>query len=254
MSGSPDLVLFSHLLRKPDKELDLERAALLIAEAEYPGLDIARYVALLDDLGAKVRLALMESGLRPGTAPVPLALNAVLQLLYRDMGFRGNVADYYDHRNSFLNVVLERRTGIPITLALVLIAVAKRTGLRLQGVSFPGHFLVRALSENGAPLIIDPFEGRVLSREEVHTMWEQITGEPGAPDQHQLAQALAPASKRQIIARMLNNLRCIYEVRGDGRRLCQVLARLAVVTPSEEMERRLERATVAPPAPRISIN
>ena len=250
MTGSPDLLLFSHLLRKPDKELDLERAALLIAEAEYPGLDIAKYVSQLDELGARVRLSLMQSGLRPGKAPVSLALTVVLQLLYRELGFRGNVADYYDPRNSFLNVVLERRTGIPITLALVLMAVARRTGLRLDGVSFPGHFLVRAVGENGASIFVDPFEGRVLSREELSTMWEQVTGQPGPPDD----QALAPASRRQIIARMLNHLRCIYEVRGDGRRLCQVLARLAVVTPSEEMERRLERAKVAPPGPRISIN
>jgi regulator of sirC expression with transglutaminase-like and TPR domain len=252
MYGHEDLLLFAHLLRKPDKELDLERAALLIAEAEYPGLDIARYVAKLDELGAEARSRLLASGLRPGRAPVSVTLTTILHLLYRDLGFRGNVADYYDPRNSFLNLVLERRTGIPISLALVLMAVAKRCGLRLQGVSFPGHFLVRAISETGAPLFIDPFEGRVLAREEMQAMWEQMTGQPGPPPGDE--QALAPASRRQIIARMLNNLRCIYEVRGDGPRLCQVLARLAVVMPSEDVERRLERAKLAPPGPRISIN
>src|SRR6202008_2279367 len=134
MSGSEDLVLFAHLLRKPDKQLDLERAALLIAEAEYSGLDVARYVAQLDELGAQGRLQLVKSGLRPGRAPVSLALNTILNLVYRDLGFRGNVADYYDPRNSFLNDVLIRRTGIPISLAIVLIAVAKRAGLKLEGV------------------------------------------------------------------------------------------------------------------------
>ena len=135
----------------------------------------------------------------------------------------------------------------------MLIAVAKRAGLRLDGVSFPGHFLVRAMAENGAPIFIDPFEGRVLSREEILGMWEQATGQPG-PSPEELDAALAPACRRQIIARMLNNLRCIYEIRGDGKRLCQVLARLAVVTPSEEVEKRLEGARSAPPSPRISIN
>ncbi len=250
MAGSEDLVLFAHLLRKPDKQLDLERAALLIAEAEYRGLDVARYVAQLDELGAQARLMLVKSGLRPGRAPVSLALNTILNLVYKELRFRGNVADYYDPRNSFLNDVLVRRTGIPISLAIVLIAVARRAGLKLEGVSFPCHFLVRALTETGDPLYIDPFDGRILCREEIQAMWEQITGEPSVVDE----QALAPASSRQVIARILTNLRCIYEVRGDGRRLCQVLARLAVVTPSEEVERRLERARLVPPSPRISIN
>src|SRR4029453_7657087 len=123
-------------------------------------------------------------------------------------------------------------------------------GLKLEGVSFPCHFLVRAVAENGAPIFIDPFDGRILAREEIQAMWEQIPHEPGAVDE----QALAPASSRQIIARILNNLRCIYEVRGDGRRLCQVLSRLAAVTPSEEVERRLEVVRATPPSPRLSIN
>jgi regulator of sirC expression with transglutaminase-like and TPR domain len=253
MSGSEDLVLFAHLLRKPNKELDLERAALLIAEAEFPGLDIGRYVAMLDQIGTEARLRLLQNGLRPGRAPVSVVLSTVLHLLYRELGFRGNTSDYYDPRNSFLNTVLERRTGIPITLGLVLIGVAKRTGLRLDGVSFPGHFLVRAVAENGASIYIDPFEGRVLSKEEIHDMWEQMTGQP-EPHGEALDQALAPACRRQIIARMLNNLRCIYEVRGDARRLCQVLSRLAVVMPSEEVEKKLEGVRSAPPSPRISIN
>jgi regulator of sirC expression with transglutaminase-like and TPR domain len=250
MSGSEDLVLFAHLLRKPDKQLDLERAALLIAEAEYRGLDVAKYVAQLDELGAQARLRMVKSGLRPGRAPVSLALTTILNLLYRDLGFCGNVSEYYDPRNSFLNDVLDRRTGIPISLAIVLMAVGRRAGLRLEGVSFPCHFLVRAVGDNGVPIFIDPFDGRVLPREEIQAAWEQICDEPSAVDD----QVLAPASSRQIIARILNNLRIIYEVRGDGRRLCQVLARLAIVIPSEEAERRLERARIAPPAPRISIN
>jgi regulator of sirC expression with transglutaminase-like and TPR domain len=146
--------------------------------------------------------------------------------------------------------VVERRVGIPITLALVLIGVARRAGLRLEGVSFPGHFLVRATLETGGHIYIDPFEGRITSREEMDAVWEATTGHPGPVDDA----VLTPANRRQIIGRLLNNLRCIYEIQGDGRRLCQVLAHLAAVSPSTEAEQRLERARQQPPAPRISIN
>jgi regulator of sirC expression with transglutaminase-like and TPR domain len=117
-------------------------------------------------------------------------------------------------------------------------------------VSFPCHFLVRASAPDGAPLIIDPFDGRVLPPEDLQALWEEVTGQPGAVDER----ALLPACRRQILARMLNNLRAIYEVRGDGPRLCQVLARLAVVNPCPETQSRLERAQLSPPPPRISIN
>lgn len=261
MPGAEDLLLFNHLLRKSDKELDLERAAFLIAEASKQlddddardgtaGVDIARCVALLDQLGEKARIRILRSGFRPGRAPVSVALTAILSLLYKEEGFRGNVADYYDPRNSFLDDVLERRTGIPITLALVLMGVARRAGLRLEGVSFPGHFLVRATNESGGHLYIDPFEGRITTREEMDAVWEATTGQPGPVDDT----VLIAATRRQIIARLLNNLRCIYEIQGDGRRLCQVLAQLAAVNPSPEAEQRLERARQQPPAPRISIN
>jgi regulator of sirC expression with transglutaminase-like and TPR domain len=250
MSGPEDLVLFAHLVRKPDSELDLERSALLIAETEYPGLDIARFVARLDELGDEARLRLLAVGIRPGRAPVSAALTTILQLLYTELGFQGNVSDYYDPRNSFLNEVIERRKGIPLTLALVLMGVARRVGVNLDGVSFPGHFLVRAVSENGESLFIDPFVGRVLAREDLQGLWEQASGHPGSIDDR----ALAPAGRRQILVRMLNNLRCIYEVRGDGRRLCQVLARLAIVNPSADAERTLEHAQRTPPTARITIN
>jgi regulator of sirC expression with transglutaminase-like and TPR domain len=250
MSGSEDLVLFTHLLRKPDKELDLERAALLIAEDEHPELDIARCVAKLDELGEQVRIRIVRSGFRPGRAPTSIALTAVLTVLYREERFCGNVTDYYDPRNSFLNDVLERRTGIPISLALVLMGVARRAGLRLEGVSFPGHFLVRATMETGTHVFIDPFEGRITTREEMEAVWEATTGDPGPVD----PAVLVPSTRRQIIARLLNNLRCIYEIQGDGRRLCQVLARLAAVNPSPEAEQLLERTRLQPPGPRISIN
>jgi regulator of sirC expression with transglutaminase-like and TPR domain len=250
MPGSEDLVLFTHLVRKPQGKLDLERAALLIAEPEYPGLDIGRYVARLDELGALTRARLETTGLRPASAPPSVALPHLLGFLYGELGFRGNVSDYYDPRNSFLNEVLDRRTGIPISLALVLMAVARRAGLAIDGVSFPGHFLARTAGDDGHPVFIDPFDGRILSGGDLHGLWEQVTGNPGPIDQT----FLQPATRCQILARMLNNLRAIYEVRGDGRRLCQVLARLAILNPCEDAQRRLESAQAAPPLPRITIN
>src|SRR5262245_6627136 len=131
-----EITLFSHLVTRPDPELDLARAALLIAEPEYSGLDVARYVEELDRLGT-------DAAARIAAAPSRAPLASVIRYLYEEVGFHGNTKDYYDPRNSFLNEVLDRRTGIPISLALVLVEVCRRVGIDARGVSFPGHFLVR---------------------------------------------------------------------------------------------------------------
>lgn len=251
MTVPVDLLLFEHLVRKPDTELDLERGALLVAEMEYPGLDVAAQVARLDRMGAQARRRLAARANRPGSEGVAAALGVVLPFLYEDLGFRGNAADYYDPRNSFLNDVIERRTGIPISLALVLMGVCRRAGIEVQGVSFPGHFLVRAPREEGEPIYIDPFDGRFLEDGQLEALYHQATGDPGAIDER----FLLPASKRQILIRMLNNLRAIYEVRGDGRRLQQLLARLAILSPSDEVKHQLELlGKNEPVTPRLSVN
>src|SRR5439155_2918316 len=132
------------------------RAALLIAEPEYPGLELEQYLAALDRLGVEARARLE----RPGAASEP-PLRAVTRLLHDELGFRGNADDYYDPRNSFLNEVLDRRTGIPITLAIVMLEVAARAGVQAHGVSFPGHFIVRSpgASPSSGPKFFDPFDG-----------------------------------------------------------------------------------------------
>src|SRR5262249_36418083 len=137
MPSRADLALFAHVVRRSESELDLARAALLIAEPEYPGLDVPHYIQLLDRLGMRARRRLDGVALGPPTA------ERLLAFLYGEVGFSGNTNDYYDPRNCFLNEVLDRRTGIPITLALVFVEVAMRAGVLAQGVSFPGHFLVR---------------------------------------------------------------------------------------------------------------
>src|SRR5688572_8029062 len=147
MPADPSLRLFAHLAARPEALLDLPRAALLLAEPEYPGLDVAAYLDRIDELGRLARARRFGAGLatpcemeRPG---VPPAIAQLLQLLYGELGFHGDTDDYYDPRNSFLNEVLDRRAGIPITLALVLVEVARRVDLDAKGVGFPGHFLVR---------------------------------------------------------------------------------------------------------------
>ncbi len=254
MSEPVDLVLFAHLLRKPDSELDVEQAALLIAEAEYPGLDVPGYVAKLDGLAQQARQRLRSLGLNsPDSKAAPVdRMAAVLELLYRELGFRGNVADYYDPRNSFLNEVIDRRTGIPITLAVMLLAVCRRLGIEARGVSFPGHFLVRTVRRGGGSAFVDPFDGRVLEPGQLRMLYEQATGDPASGIDERY---LEPAPRRQIVARMLNNLRAIYEVRGDRDRLQQALERLSVVSPSDEVRNRLDHLVqTSALAPRVSVN
>jgi regulator of sirC expression with transglutaminase-like and TPR domain len=154
---------------------------------------------------------------------------ALCRLLYDELGFRGNEADYYDPRNSFLNVVLSRRIGIPITLAIVVVEVARRAGLEAHGVGFPAHFLVRVEGLR-APLMIDPFHGRLLTPDELRALHERATGRSGEVP----PELLWPASKRQVLLRMLNNLRAIYSTRSEREPLRAVLERMLVLEPDDE--------------------
>ncbi len=228
-----NLTLFAHVAGRPEPEIDLAEAALLIAEQEYPGLPIARYAAALNAFGERARLACSRvSGL-------DARVDELLAFVYGDLGFRGNEGSYYDPKNSFLNDVIDRRTGIPITLAIVLIEVGRRAGVLLDGVSFPGHFLVRAGGAYGerSAIFLDPFAGRVLPITSVRSLYGRITGTDDDPPPH----VLEAASKTQILTRMLMNLRAIYSGRGDRERLRGVIERLAVLAPSEESAEELEK-------------
>ena len=223
-------VLFAHVAARPEEELDLGAAALLIAEVEYPGLDVAHYLSMLDDMADAVRG-------RAGAASGPDALREAMgHHLFESLGFRGNGEHYYDPRNSFLNEVIDRRVGIPITLSVVVLEVGRRLGLALEGVSFPGHFLVRHRAGE-REVLLDPYHGgAALSRADLE---ERLRAVPGHGDKAELAPAhLAPASKRQILVRMLNNLLGIYRDRQkDAARTRGVLERLAILNPATLKER-----------------
>jgi regulator of sirC expression with transglutaminase-like and TPR domain len=247
MSGPADLLLFAHLLARTDDKLEVEHLALLLAEPEHPGLNIQAYLNKLNVMGELARIKLKSCrGLAPADRIVP-----ILRLLFSELGYRGNVTDFYDPQNSFLNHVIDRRTGNPLSLAVVLLAVCRRAGVAAEGVSFPGHFLVRVAKASGEMATIDPFDGRMISPSMLHSIYESATGDPGDIDEH----FLAPASRRQVVLRMLNNLRAIYELRGDQDRLRFVLERMTLINPSEEVQRHLDSVVHAVAlAPRLSIN
>ncbi len=228
-----ELTLFAHVAARPDAEIDLAQAALLIAEDEYPGLDVAAYVERLDSIGAAARQLLLDLD-KPGDRRSPARLERVLAFVYRELGFAGNATDYYDPRNSWLNDVLDRKVGIPITLAVVLLEILGRAGVEAAGVSLPGHLLVRSPGPTG-PLFVDPFDGRILSREDLRELHGRVAGEPSDPD----PRLLEPATKKQVLVRMLHNLRGIFAAGGDRSRLRAVLERLEILTPSEDLRREI---------------
>jgi regulator of sirC expression with transglutaminase-like and TPR domain len=201
---------------------DLARAALVIARIAYPTLEPTPHLARLDELAADVR-----PRLAPGVFPEHAA--AVLSgYLFGECGFRGNREHYYDPRNSFLNDVLERRTGIPISLALVLIETAARVGLDLEGVGFPGHFLVR-LGPPERPLLLDPFSaGRVVDDGELLERYRATQG----PVASLPAAALRPAGRLAILARMLRNLIAIYLAEPDHAHALAAVELLVVLGPN----------------------
>jgi regulator of sirC expression with transglutaminase-like and TPR domain len=186
---------------------DLAPAALVIARLEYPRLDAEPYLGRLDRMGVEATARLRALG--PG-ADAPARVDALNGYLFQDEGFTGNREHYEDPRNSFLNQVLDRRTGIPITLALVYLEVGRRAGLSMEGVNFPGHFLVRCLggdSGGADDLIVDPFHGgALLSESECLQLLQQHLGDEAAFDRS----LLAAATREEIVIRMLVNLKRIY--------------------------------------------
>ena len=249
MGGSVDLLLFQHLLARPDTELGVEHLSLLLCELDGPGVNVGAYLQKLDVLGelARIRLRFAQ---RCGSTPADRVM-PILRLLYSELGFHGNTTDYYDARNSYLNHVIDRRTGNPLSLAVILLSVCRRAGVEVEGISFPGHFLVRAAKASGEMLYIDPFDGHLLTPVEMRALYESATGDPGEIDPLYLSRA----SRRQVMKRMLNNLRAIYELRGDGERLRFVLEHLSLLMPSEEVQRRLETVVQSENlSPRISLN
>jgi len=223
---TPDLLLFQHVVGRGD-DFDLLVASLVAVEFEYPGLDISRYVARVDAFAEQVRSAVDGPDERDDPSrDGPLV--ALDRTFFGQLGFRGNQDDYYDPRNSFMNEVIERRTGIPISLSVLYIELGRRLGLDLAGLSFPGHFLVRY--QAGDELVfIDPFhQGARLDVEALEGRLRRVVG-PGA----ELAEEhLEPASKHHMLTRMLTNLAAIYRRAGDVYRGIAVLERMLVLDPA----------------------
>ena len=214
-----------------DDRISLARAALTIARMEYPSLDIDYYLFRLDELAARVYNLLPEI---PETRETIAALNRVL---FEEEALHGNRNDYYDPRNSFLNEVLERKTGIPITLALVYMEVAQRIGFPLFGVGMPGHFLLKHYDVEGCETLIDPFNrGGILTTSECQARLDEIYS-GNLPLQPEF---LHTVTRRQILTRMLNNLRNIYLQSRDFRRALVVVDLVLAIHPrsAEDMKQR----------------
>jgi regulator of sirC expression with transglutaminase-like and TPR domain len=219
---------FRQAVDRPEDLIDLGRAALTIALPDYPTLDIAACLAQLDELAVAVT---QRGGAAADVYRLLAALNTVL---FTERGFRGNRDNYFDPKNSFLNEVLARKTGIPITLSVVYVEVAQRIGLPLDGVGFPGHFLVKHAT-GGEEIVIDPFAGgEVRSREDLEGMLRQFYGAKVSwhPD------FLKPATKKQILQRMLANLKSIYRKNNDLVKNLTVLDRLILLDPASSADIR----------------
>ena len=220
---TPDLLLFQHVVGRGD-DFDLLVASLVAVEFEYPGLDVSRYVARVDAFAEMVRSA-AGAGDEAASDGQLVALD---RTFFGELGFRGNQDDYYDPKNSFINEVIDRRTGIPISLSVLYIELGRRLGLDLAGLSFPGHFLVRY--QAGDELVfIDPFhQGARLDVEALEDRLRRVVG-PGA----ELAEEhLEPASKHHMLTRMLTNLAAIYRRAGDVYRGIAVLERMMILDPA----------------------
>ena len=226
---TPSLERFAELVTR--EQFSLAEACLLIAQDQYPELDIAACVAKLDAMAATVRGRLAADALAEQKVA---ALN---WHLFGELRFCGNADAYYDPRNSYLNEVLERRTGIPITLAIVYLEVGRRLGLQLQGVSFPGHFLVKLRLKQGS-LVLDPFAGGEPCSE---TGLRARLGQALPADRQakpELDRYLEPATPREIVARVLRNLKGIYLKNAKLERALAVMHRMLLVVPESAEELR----------------
>lgn len=212
--------LFTEIVSRKDEEINLAEAALTIAAEEYSRLDIQTYLDKLDRIGDMARERAHDA---IDSLDQISALNTVL---FEELGFRGNSKNYYDPRNSFLNEVIDRRTGIPITLTVVYIEVARRIGLFVEGVGMPSHFIARHETVNG-DMFIDVFNGGRLMGEIgcAEMLAEMSKGKLALRPEH-----LAGVTKKQILARMLTNLLGIYST-SDHHRALAVIERLMIINP-----------------------
>ena len=230
---TPGAQHWARIVAEPDESINLAEAALAIAAEEYRELDIRRYLDRLDEMGATLRRRL-----RPDISTGD-SIRTLNHYLFEELGFAGNTDDYYDPRNSFLNDVIERRLGIPITLSVIYIEVGRRIGLPLHGISFPSHFLVKCIVRDGA-IVLDPYsKGISLGVEDL--MRRLRAWHSGLePDAELVKSMLAPAGSREILARILRNLRGIYLGKGLLSKALHASDRIISLAPqaAEEFQER----------------
>ncbi len=189
---------FTRLARLPDDEIRLDEAALLIAAETDERIEIPLYLTALDQLAQSFQRKMAGSG------SLGISVNSLIEFIHTEEGFSGNVSNYYDPENSYLNRVIDTRHGIPITLALIHIALGYRLDIAVSGINFPGHFLIRYGTDQH--VIVDPFSGRILSRPDCSTLLRQIAG----PKALLLDEYFDTASNRDILIRILDNLKQIF--------------------------------------------
>lgn len=216
-----------------DDNLPLFEAATAIAQDEYPDLDVQQVLGDVDQLLARVSRRCQDF-----TDPLQ-RLRALNQFFFRDMGFGGNVNNYYDPDNSYLNAVLRTRRGIPITLAILWLELAQGLGLKARGINFPGHFMVKVNLPDGQ-VVIDPFSGQSLSREDLSERLEPYKRRNGLVDDFDVPVGLylQAASPRDILGRMLRNLKELHRTQEDWLRLIAVQDRLLILLPDAWIEYR----------------
>lgn len=238
---APSVLEYFQSLVAEDASLPLLEAAVSVAQDEFPGLDVQTVLADIDGLAMRLRERIaLDSG---PTNKLRLLNN----YFFQELGFAGNVNNFYDMHNSFVHQVLSRRRGIPITLALIYMELAAQIGLLARGISFPGHFLVKLRMAQGE-VVIDPFSGKSLSRdhlEELLAPYRQSLGQtghkdgdPGLEPWAPLAVFLQPAKSREVLARLLRNLKEIHRSNLDWARVLGVAQRLVVLLPGDFSEVR----------------
>lgn len=245
------LEYFASLVRQDDS-IPLFESALTLGQDFYPELDFGEQEIELDMLAVKLRQRL------PGDASQIQKLRMLNHFFFQEMAFAGNINNYYDPDNSYIHRVISTRRGIPISLAVVYIELAQQVGLDMKGVSFPGHFLMK-LSVQSGEIVLDPMTGSSLSREELEERLEpylerQALDDDGEGDELPLAAYLRAAHPREILARMLRNLKAIFMDSQRWQQVLDVQERLVILLPEEVTERRdrgLARANLGQAQPAL---
>lgn len=220
---------FYQEINQPDEQIDLARASLFYAQAEYPGLDIQKYLTFLDAIATEIKPQLPE-----GLYPLKV-IKVINYHLFDCLKLQGNKKDYYNPENSFLNRAIDRKIGIPITLSVIYLAIAKRLNFPMVGIGMPGHFLIRPQFE-GAEFFVDAFDqGEILFRQDCLAKLNRIY-------QRQQVKLdpiiLAPVGNRQILGRMLNNLKYIYLHRRELDKALGVMSAILKLFPKNASEIR----------------